>query len=413
MDINHNKAIYIHKGEHDDLYELPQQQYSEGSTEIEHTLYSHTANSPSEIDSFKKLEYIYQHFQDSEKIYESDPDIVMQVPNNTLYPHINNDIEYGLFEDVINSYYLDSQIKDNFICNKECYTNTQHTQQEQQLTPCTLAYNHITQHINNLANSTQQNTLYAKEENASLFTSDTTTPCNFIITEDTPDLEINSKCKSNSKILLGIHWQSKHKYRNAFGNSNIQCHDFGNGDALTFEAKYTALLQQELQNPYWCLHDPIMMKSYQIFTEMDIETMPHAMYFSGNIKMVTKINHVPYQTIVYDDRGMFHAKLMGETQVQIFSDNGATPSILPLSTYNKYPLLRTYPKTESNTPIHTGGSMIESHFWIEIPLKPDNQIIQIKALVCDSECPYHIVLGHTSLAQLSAWQDYASRWLYI
>ena len=53
---------------------------------------------------------------------------------------VNNDIEYGLFEDVINSYYLDSQIKDDFNCNKECYTNTQHTQQEQQLSPCTLAY---------------------------------------------------------------------------------------------------------------------------------------------------------------------------------------------------------------------------------------------------------------------------------
>ena len=141
--------------------------------------------------------------------------------------------------------------------------------------------------------------------------------------------------------------------------------------------------------------------------------MPHAMYFSGNIEMVTKINHVPYQTIVYDERGMFQAKLMDETQVQIFIDNGATPSILLLNTYNKYPLLRTYPKTESNTPIHTGGSMIESHFWIEIPLKLDNQIIQIKVLVCDSECPYDIVLGCTSLAQLSAWQDCASRWLYI
>ena len=57
--------------------------------------------------------------------------------------------------------------------------------------------------------------------------------------------------------------------------------------------------------------------------------------------------------------------------------------------------------------------MIESHFWIEIPLKLDNQIIQIKALVCDSECPYDIVLGCTSLAQLSTWQDYASKWLYI
>ena len=57
--------------------------------------------------------------------------------------------------------------------------------------------------------------------------------------------------------------------------------------------------------------------------------------------------------------------------------------------------------------------MIEFHFWIEIPLKLDNQIIQIKALVCDSECPYDIVLGHSSLAQLSTWQDYALRWLYI
>ena len=57
--------------------------------------------------------------------------------------------------------------------------------------------------------------------------------------------------------------------------------------------------------------------------------------------------------------------------------------------------------------------MIESHFWIEISLKLDNQIIQIKTLVCDSECPHDIVLGHISLAQLSAWQNYTSRQLFI
>ena len=99
---------------------------------------------------------------------------------------------------------------------------------------------------------------------------------------------------------------------------------------------------------------------------------------------------------------MFQAKLIGNTQVEIFIENGAAPSILPLSVYNKYPILHKYPKMESHTPIHTGGGMIESHFWLEIPLKLDNQIIQIKTLVCDSECPYDIVLGHTSLAQLSA-----------
>ena len=43
----------------------------------------------------------------------------------------------------------------------------------------------------------------------------------------------------------------------------------------------------------------------------------------------------------------------------------------------------------------------------------DHQTIQIKALVCDSECPYDLILGWTSLAQLSAWQDYTSHKLYI
>ena len=101
---------------------------------------------------------------------------------------------------------------------------------------------------------------------------------------------------------------------------------------------------------------------------------------------------------------------MDNTQIEIFINNGATPSILPLSVNNKYPILQ---KTESHIPIHTGGGMIESHFLIEIPLKLDHQVIQIKTLVCDSECPYDILLGLTSLAQLSAWQDYVSKWLYI
>ena len=146
---------------------------------------------------------------------------------------------------------------------------------------------------------------------------------------------------------------------------------------------------------------------------MDVETMLHAMYFSGNKETIAKINEVPYQVIEYDNKGMFQAKLMDNTKVKIFIDNGAMPSILPMSVCNKYSILQKYPKTESHTPIHTGGGMIESHFWIEIPLKLDNQVIQIKTLVCDSACPYDIVLGCTSLVQLSAWQDYASRQLYI
>ena len=71
---------------------------------------------------------------------------------------------------------------------------------------------------------------------------------------------------------------------------------------------------------------------------MDIETMPHTMYFTGDTDTVTNINHVLYQTIVYNNNGMFTAKLMNNTPIEIFIDNGATPSILPLHTYNKFPI---------------------------------------------------------------------------
>ena len=124
MDTNHNQVVYILP------HELPQQQDLEGSTEIEHTLYSHTDSISPKMNTFQKLEYIYQHFQDNEKICESDPDAARYETDNTLYPHTNNDIEYGLFEDVINSNYLETQIKDDFKCDQECYTDTQETQQD-------------------------------------------------------------------------------------------------------------------------------------------------------------------------------------------------------------------------------------------------------------------------------------------
>ena len=54
-------------------------------------------------NSSQKLEYIYQHFQENEKVYESDPNLATDEIDSTLHQHINNNIEYGLFEGVINS----------------------------------------------------------------------------------------------------------------------------------------------------------------------------------------------------------------------------------------------------------------------------------------------------------------------
>ena len=126
MAINHSLVAYIPIGEHDDPHELPQQQDLEGSTKIDHTLYSHADTIMPTPTSSHKLKYIYQHFHENEKVYESDPNLATDEIDSTLYPHINNDIKCGLFEDVIDSYYLDSQIKDNFTCYQNCHTNEQH-----------------------------------------------------------------------------------------------------------------------------------------------------------------------------------------------------------------------------------------------------------------------------------------------
>ena len=86
-------------------------------------MYSHQIDLVKESDDSEKLFYIYQHFQDSEKIHQIDTESdLLTIDDDSLYPYVNNDIEYGLFEDLEESYHLDSQIKDGFQCNQDCYT---------------------------------------------------------------------------------------------------------------------------------------------------------------------------------------------------------------------------------------------------------------------------------------------------
>ena len=100
--------------------------------------------------------------------------------DDSLYPYVNNDIEYRLFEDIVDSYYLDSQIKDDFQCNHDCYSQHRDPTIHNYPNTCTHDY-HITQSVQDLSDSTQQNNLHSIEENASSFADDTATPCDFSI----------------------------------------------------------------------------------------------------------------------------------------------------------------------------------------------------------------------------------------
>ena len=101
---------------------------------------------------------------------------------------------------------------------------------------CTHDYHHITQSIQDLTDSTQQNNLHSIEENVSSFADDTNNPCDFSIVDHHSDTEnTNDTCMYFPPKQPSIHSQRKHTYRNSFDNQ----------DSLIFTDKYMALLQQE------------------------------------------------------------------------------------------------------------------------------------------------------------------------
>ena len=69
--------VYISNEEHDNPHELPKDNL-EGSLDAvyqDYTLTDIPSKIPAEVE---KLEYIYQHFQDHEKIYETDPQVITE-----------------------------------------------------------------------------------------------------------------------------------------------------------------------------------------------------------------------------------------------------------------------------------------------------------------------------------------------
>ena len=82
------------------------------------------------------------------------------------------------------------------------------------VTPCTHAYDHITQHVDNLEDTMQQHTVYTNEVDASLFTTDTTTPCDYNIGVDMQHSNSSHENKPNTIPSRGIHSKSKHTYQN-------------------------------------------------------------------------------------------------------------------------------------------------------------------------------------------------------
>ena len=142
-------------------------------------------------------------------MHQIDPESETITPDDdSLYQYVNNDIEYGLFEDIVNSYYLDNQIKDDFQCKYDCYSQHKDLIIDDHSNMCTHEYHHRAQSIQDLSDSTQQNNLHSIEENMSLFADDTTISCDFNIIDQHSVIEnandTNTPCAPKQS---GIHSQ--------------------------------------------------------------------------------------------------------------------------------------------------------------------------------------------------------------
>ena len=142
-------------------------------------------------------------------MHQIDPGSETIIPDDdSLYPYVNNDIEYGLSEDIVDSYYLHSQIKDDFQCDHDCYSQHKDPIIADHFNTCTHEYHHIAQSIQDLSDSTQQNNLHSIEEKVSVFADDTSTSCDFNIIDQHSVIEnANDTNTSCAPKQPGIHSQ--------------------------------------------------------------------------------------------------------------------------------------------------------------------------------------------------------------
>ena len=76
--------VYIKKEDHDNPHGLPKCGSVGLQDSVQHE-YAHIDVPPEMPEEAEKLEYIYQHFQEHEKVYEFDPQLTTEVIQDTLY----------------------------------------------------------------------------------------------------------------------------------------------------------------------------------------------------------------------------------------------------------------------------------------------------------------------------------------
>ena len=166
---------------------------------------------------------------------------------------------------------------------------------------------------------------------------------------------------------------------------------------------YNSLPEGMCDNEYKSLEQAVNdVETFQYSHEMSTKhVLVQGVYVGSASPLIADIKTQPYSMLTYLDDGMMTGTYDNTHDIPIYIDNGSTLNIMPMHFYNNAYYLHHLPKapTAAKT-IHTGNGPVKTHFWIDILLNVQGFMIQLKLLVCDTQAQTRILLSKMALEQL-------------
>ena len=326
---------------------------------------------------------------------------------NDLYaPTHEYDIEYGIYEDIIQTEMMLAQLQAE---NIE-YKQTQSVDNDEYNCPIDIEYfANVGKKGTNInaddAKEAQYSELYTVEQQA--IESDIYKKCENtqLTVEQGYEKDINNNYASQ-KVIQDVYTSIPYEHKDILLPTEVD------ESSLNFDdEEYASYITS--YDEY--RHDSENVEAFSYQEGASPKTpLVQAVYLGSLSPVNALIQEVPYSIWNYAERGTINATFAKKYNVQLYIDNGATINIMPKYYYDKAKFLHQLPKASAkDQKIHTGNGYIQCHFWIDILLEVQGSLVQLKVLVCESAAPYGLLLSKMSLEQLQAWQDYNNNVIYI
>ena len=354
-----------------------------------------------------KMIFIYQHLVEND--ITQDTGVETETNSKDIYDTLSTELEYGMYEDPIESYNFLTEIANENGCTAKCYYHELFENDNTLECECRLPHTEYKLSDKFDRNETTLLETYNTDTNESEFHTESAQQCNIHV-HDLNETEPESGRASQH--------EDTHYFRQYTTNLPNYDHIYYHGlNNLVTGSNANEIQKDILENDeYVDIMQSIDAETYMYKHDVEYsQDTVRSMYLTGTQSGTVYVNDIAYQKLKYGKYNEISGTIGNKYKVTILVDNGATYSILSTKAYKNMPQLKYIPKIPlaGDLTINTGNGSIKCHFWIEIPVKIQEVELQLRLLVCDTQATADILLGKNTLQELSAWQDYTNNVIYL